>query len=294
MFPHSWSRSWKLRFLREVTRRRRRSRSRRPIVRRIALEWLEDRTVFTTTALLPAVGADLGSVSGRVWEDGNGNGVQDGGEAGLAGWIVYLDQNGNGSLDAGERSTLTDEVGNYQFTALAAARYTLTQLSPPDWRQTTAGSTRELFRADFSAGTDGFTSSGSANEWHRSTGRDTDTGHSAGGSFYFGAGEGLAGGGSYENRADGKLVSPLIDLRGAEGPVSLEFNHFVDVRDEGFDFTGVSVLAGGEETVLARQFWWVRLPIATDGFEAVRLDLSAFAGQQIQVQFAFLSDSSVT
>src|SRR5262249_38242146 len=105
--------------------------------------------------------------------------------------------------------------------------------------------------------------------------------------------EGPAGGGSCGNDADGNLTSPPIDLRGVQGPVSLRFNHLVNV-EEGYDFTGVSVLADGVETVLARQFWWGRLPVQTEGFEPVSLDLSAFAGRQVQLRFHFQSDSSTT
>src|SRR5262249_43941452 len=123
------------------------------------------------------------------------------------------------------------------------------------------------------------------NQWHLSSGRGSDGGHSAGTSFYFGSGEGPGGGGSYANNARGTLVSPLIALTGVSGPVALEFSQFLQA-EAGFDFATVGVLAGGVETILASNNPSVGgLPNATNGFQAVTLDLSAFAGQQIRVFF---------
>lgn len=232
-----------------------------------------NRTLLSGTTLVPAMLApesDPGVLAGRVWDDSNANGVQDAGEAGLAGWAVFLDQSGNGSLDSGEPSTITDAGGEYQFAGLTAGTYTVVQVMPDGWKQTFGGSTRDLFQADFSdalgqPADDGFTSSGPADQWHLSTGRDADAGHFTGGSFYFGSGEGPAGEGAYQEEGDGTLTSPLIDLRGVRAPIALSFNHFLQV-EEAYDYAGVSVLAGGVETVLARQFWPVRLPVETEGF----------------------------
>jgi choice-of-anchor A domain-containing protein/uncharacterized repeat protein (TIGR01451 family) len=63
------------------------------------------------------------SVGDRVWRDTNGDGVQDAGEAGIAGVIVaiYRDINKNGVLDANEpklATQVTDANGNYNFTDL--------------------------------------------------------------------------------------------------------------------------------------------------------------------------------
>src|SRR5206468_4246270 len=52
-------------------------------------------------------------ISGRVYQDTNGDGAQGTGEAGLAGWTVYLDANNNGALDQGEASATTDTSGGY-------------------------------------------------------------------------------------------------------------------------------------------------------------------------------------
>ncbi|CAM2064350.1 Ig-like domain-containing protein [Sulfidibacter corallicola] len=73
--------------------------------------------------------ADLGfqqqdaSIGDFVWNDLNGDGVQDGGEPGLSGVTVFIDANENGVLDGGETSTATDGDGLYDFTDLAAGTY---------------------------------------------------------------------------------------------------------------------------------------------------------------------------
>ncbi len=64
-----------------------------------------------------------GSIGDRVWLDLDADGVQDGGEPGIAGVTVALikDSNGNGVWDAGEPiigSDTTDSSGNYLFSGL--------------------------------------------------------------------------------------------------------------------------------------------------------------------------------
>jgi hypothetical protein len=62
------------------------------------------------------------SLGDRVWADANGNGVQEGGEAGLGGVTVRLfDGDGN---PAGTQ--VTDANGNYSFTNLPAGTFTVT------------------------------------------------------------------------------------------------------------------------------------------------------------------------
>jgi choice-of-anchor A domain-containing protein/uncharacterized repeat protein (TIGR01451 family) len=63
------------------------------------------------------------SVGDRIWSDTNGDGVQDAGEAGIAGVTVaiYRDINKNGILDINEpklATQVTDANGNYNFTSL--------------------------------------------------------------------------------------------------------------------------------------------------------------------------------
>ena len=78
----------------------------------------------------------LGEISGTKWEDSNGDGTRDGGEAGLSGVTIYLDLNDNGVLDGGELLDVTDEDGNYRFGGLLAGTHVVRELVPIDYTQT--------------------------------------------------------------------------------------------------------------------------------------------------------------
>lgn len=84
---------------------------------------LEDRSVPAT-------------LTGMVYADSNGNGVQDVGEAGLAGVTVQLDTNSEGRIDA---TTTTDANGTYTFTNIPTGRHTV--LVVPPLSTTALGST---------------------------------------------------------------------------------------------------------------------------------------------------------
>ncbi len=76
------------------------------------------------------------TISGWVWHDDNGNGVQDGEEQEWKSWndgdlTLYLDANDNGVLDAGETTTNTGfNDGNYSFTGLGAGSYIVRMVVP--------------------------------------------------------------------------------------------------------------------------------------------------------------------
>src|SRR5207237_1422320 len=63
------------------------------------------------------------TISGLLFQDSNGDGVQQAGEPGLSSWTVYLDANGNGTLDTGETTATTDSNGNYAFANLGPGTY---------------------------------------------------------------------------------------------------------------------------------------------------------------------------
>ena len=70
----------------------------------------------------------MASIGDTVFEDLNGNGIQDPGEAGLANVTVslYIDVNGDGLLDGGDTLNMTDDTntaGIYEFTGLMAGDY---------------------------------------------------------------------------------------------------------------------------------------------------------------------------
>jgi predicted outer membrane repeat protein len=85
-------------------------------------------------------------IHGVQFHDANSNGVQDPGEAGLAGWTIYLDLNQNGQLDPGEPSTISaadnpattgvDETGQYSFIDLEPGTYTVHELPQDNFTQT--------------------------------------------------------------------------------------------------------------------------------------------------------------
>lgn len=75
-----------------------------------------------------------GSIGDRVWQDDDGDGIQDSGELGLANITVtlYEDTNGNGVIDNADAvvgtvstadGTGTDPIGFYEFTGLPAGDY---------------------------------------------------------------------------------------------------------------------------------------------------------------------------
>ncbi len=68
------------------------------------------------------------SVGDRVWVDTNGDGIQDGGEAGLSGVTVTLMQ---GVSTIG--TTTTDGSGNYLFSNLTPGTYTVVFTQPPGY-----------------------------------------------------------------------------------------------------------------------------------------------------------------
>jgi len=76
------------------------------------------------------------SISGRVYNDVNGNGVQDGGETGLGGWTVFADWNLNNVLDAGESFGTTASNGSYSLAGLEAGNIRITEVQHVDYNPT--------------------------------------------------------------------------------------------------------------------------------------------------------------
>jgi probable HAF family extracellular repeat protein len=67
------------------------------------------------------------SVSGKVFNDTNENGVQDLSEGGVANTDVFIDLNGDGRFDSGDPVTQTDIDGNYSFNGLLPDTYRIMQ-----------------------------------------------------------------------------------------------------------------------------------------------------------------------
>ncbi len=77
----------------------------------------------------------LGTVSGVVFNDLNGDGTQESGEVGLSGRTVYADLNDNGKLDSGEPSTTTSSSGAYSLAGLPSGALIIRQVLPSGWRE---------------------------------------------------------------------------------------------------------------------------------------------------------------
>jgi serine-aspartate repeat-containing protein C/D/E len=80
------------------------------------------------------------SVGGTIFNDGNGNGVKDAGEAGLPGRWVYADKNGDQIWDElREQIAETDGAGVYRISDLAAGSYVIRQRAYSGWAGTNPG-----------------------------------------------------------------------------------------------------------------------------------------------------------
>lgn len=76
---------------------------------------------------------ELGSISGIVYRDTNRNGVRDIGEPKLPGWTVVLHR-----PDTTTTLVATDITGKYTFTGLTTGEYTVTEMVPTGWVQTSS------------------------------------------------------------------------------------------------------------------------------------------------------------
>lgn len=85
----------------------------------------------------------LGSISGRVWNDQNGDGNM-GVEPGLAGWTVYVDQNADGAFNAGEPSATSDGGGNYTITSVPIGGNLVREVLLVGWTPTAPGTGQQI------------------------------------------------------------------------------------------------------------------------------------------------------
>ena len=88
----------------------------------------------TQSELAVGVRRPLGSISGYLWNDSNGDGLFNGSDSYTGVRVVFLDTNGNGKLDTGERQTNSDATGNYRFDGLAAGTYNVARVFPSGYR----------------------------------------------------------------------------------------------------------------------------------------------------------------
>jgi LPXTG-site transpeptidase (sortase) family protein len=67
----------------------------------------------------------MATIGDRVWNDVNGNGVQDPGEPGIQNVRVFIDLDNDDSYDVGEPTDLTNSSGNYSIAGLSAGTYSV-------------------------------------------------------------------------------------------------------------------------------------------------------------------------
>lgn len=79
--------------------------------------------------------SSVGRISGFVFYDRNENSINDAEYSLLSNRTVYIDADNDGALDANERRIVT-QVDGYWFDAVLPGTYTLRQISPAGWRQT--------------------------------------------------------------------------------------------------------------------------------------------------------------
>ena len=76
-------------------------------------------------------------VSGRIFDDLDGDGIQGANEKGMAGVTVFLDSDHDGNLGSADIRTRTNASGNYVFPKVPPGTYSLHQIPPADYVQTT-------------------------------------------------------------------------------------------------------------------------------------------------------------
>ncbi|MCU0963103.1 MAG: proprotein convertase P-domain-containing protein, partial [Pirellulaceae bacterium] len=194
-------------------------------------------------------------------------------------------------VDPGVDVTVAILAGSpIRFQLAFARRGVGTPVDQPIVGVTQVNLDRGSLAVDTVGSTDAFSSIGPANQWHLSSGRGREAGHTGQHSFYFGAGEKEGGNGQYQNNANGTLISPDLDLRDQRltGRLLLGLNHFLNT-ESGFDFAEIDVVnAEGVRTNL------FSTSSSTSGFQPLQLELTEFVGQVIHLEFTFTSDSSVT
>ncbi len=83
---------------------------------------------------------NIGSISGKIWNDVNSDGTRQATEKGAGVWQVYIDSNKNGALDTSELSVKSSSGGNYIIPGLKGGKYRIRIVAQPKWRKTFPGS----------------------------------------------------------------------------------------------------------------------------------------------------------
>lgn len=145
---------------------------------------------------------------------------------------------------------------------------------------------------DFESGTGGFVIDNTPQSgfyvnglWHVSTVRGSDPGHTPTNSLYYGI-DAFNNFQTGFNANAGTVTSPTINLNGVTSPI-LTFNYFIETENSTFwDATEVRISEDGG-TFLNVPTFTNQLLHNLGVWQAVSLDLGAYIGHSIQIQFSF-------
>jgi uncharacterized delta-60 repeat protein len=100
-------------------------------------------------ALLPTAKTfgdfQLGTAAGVLFDDVNGNDVQDAAEPGLAGWTVYADVNGTGIFAANDPTAVTNSTGQYVISGLGPGLVNVSAIAPGGWGVETITASQRVY-----------------------------------------------------------------------------------------------------------------------------------------------------
>ncbi|MEG4116884.1 SdrD B-like domain-containing protein [Microcoleus sp. N9_B4] len=96
-----------------------------------------DVTLSTQDANVTFANTPNSNITGCKFEDFNLNGYRDGNEPAIAGVTIFIDSNGDGQLQANEPTTTTNQFGTFAFNNLRPGNYSIREVTPPGYFQTT-------------------------------------------------------------------------------------------------------------------------------------------------------------
>ena len=88
-------------------------------------------TALDVLGYTPTFNLGTGIIKGTIFNDANGNGVRDSGEANLAGWTIQASQNGK------VVTTALSDITGYELTGLPSGTYLITEVPMPGYRLST-------------------------------------------------------------------------------------------------------------------------------------------------------------
>jgi uncharacterized repeat protein (TIGR01451 family) len=158
-----------------------------------------------------------------------------------------------------------------------------------------------VYSSDFEAGDGGFTHSGTLDEWERGLPafNPITTAHSGVNAWKTDLDN------TYENSSNQDLISPPLNLTSVFGRITLNWWHKFNMESATFDNYWVEVREVGNPTSARRVFEWkgstmtrtVGNPSTTiqqaAGWGLVQVDISDFAGRNVEARFHLQTDTSV-